>query len=214
MQKRLSIEKYNFTLYNDITSIIFNEESIKNKIISEINTKDFIFINSKTISERVRVSDFLKANNFDMRLLIKFRINELISADLSTLPIEDQIYLKIIVIINNNDEKDYIFDDVLSYLSEDRKKIIFKTIFDKNLKYYNFTSDIEEVIYSNYLIVLSKDGVAIEGSVKSVLAEEKLLKRLGFSLPVIYDLSLQLKSYGLIDKPYVDVRKLVNDLWK
>ncbi len=214
MQKRLSIEKYNFTLYNDITSIIFNEESIKNKIISELNTKDFIFINSKTISERVRVSDFLKANNFDMRLLIKFRINELISADLSTLPIEDQIYLKIIVIINNNDEKDYIFDDVLSYLSEDRKKIIFKTIFDKNLKYYNFTSDIEEVIYSNYLIVLSKDGVAIEGSVKSVLAEEKLLKRLGFSLPVIYDLSLQLKSYGLIDKPYVDVRKLVNDLWK
>lgn len=214
MQKRLSIEKYNFTLYNDITSIIFNEESIKNKIISEINAKDFIFINSKTISERVRVSDFLKVNNFDMRLLIKFRINELISADLSTLPIEDQIYLKIIVIINNNDEKDYIFDDVLSYLSEDRKKIIFKTIFDKNLKYYNFTSDIEEVIYSNYLIVLSKDGVAIEGSVKSVLAEEKLLKRLGFSLPVIYDLSLQLKSYGLIDKPYVDVRKLVNDLWK
>lgn len=214
MQKRLSIEKYNFTLYNDITSIIFNEESIKNKIISEIDTKDFIFINSKTISERVRVSDFLKANNFDMRLLIKFRINELISSDLSTLPIEDQIYLKIVVIINNNDEKDYIFDDVLSYLSEDRKKIIFKTIFDKNLKYYNFTSDIEEVIYSNYLIVLSKDGVAIEGSVKSVLAEEKLLKRLGFSLPVIYDLSLQLKSYGLIDKPYVDVRKLVNDLWK
>lgn len=214
MQKLLSIEKYNFTLYNDITSIIFNEESIKNKIISEINTKDFIFINSKTISERVRVSDFLKANNFDMRLLIKFKINELISADLSTLPIEDQIYLKIIVIINNNDEKDYIFDDVLSYLSEDRKKIIFKTIFDKNLKYYNFTSDIEEVIYSNYLIVLSKDGVAIEGSVKSVLAEEKLLKRLGFSLPIIYDLSLQLKSYGLIDKPYVDVRKLVNDLWK
>lgn len=214
MQKRLSIEKYNFTLYNDITSIIFNEESIKNKIISEINTKNFIFINSKTISERVRVSDFLKANNFDMRLLVKFKINELISADLSTLPIEDQIYLKIIVIINNNDEKDYIFDDVLSYLSEDRKKIIFKTIFDKNLKYYNFTSDIEEVIYSNYLIVLSKDGVAIEGSVKSVLAEEKLLKRLGFSLPIIYDLSLQLKSYGLIDKPYVDVRKLVNDLWK
>ena len=214
MQKRLSIEKYNFTLYNDITSIIFNEESIKNKIISEISTKDFIFINSKTISERVKVSDFLKANNFDMRLLIKFKINELISSDLSTLPIEDQIYLKIIVIINNNDEKDYIFDDVLSYLSEDRKKIIFKTIFDKNLKYYNFTSDIEEVIYSNYLIVLSKDGVAIEGSVKSVLAEEKLLKRLGFSLPIIYDLSLQLKSYGLIDKPYVDMRKLVNDLWK
>ena len=69
MQKRLSIEKYNFTLYNDITSIIFNEESIKNKIISEINTKDFILINSKTISERVKVSDFLKANNFDMRLL-------------------------------------------------------------------------------------------------------------------------------------------------
>lgn len=214
MKKLLSIEKYKFSLYDEITSIIFNEESVKNDIVREINGDSFAIIDSRTVDSNVKVSDFLKANNFDMKLVNNYNIRDYLGTNLLDLKIEDQLYLKIIVIINYVNDRNFVFDDVLSYLSEDRKKIIFKTIFDKNVKYYNFTSDIEEVVYSNYLIVLSKDGVAVEGTVKSVLGEEKLLKRLGFSLPVIYDISLQLKSYGLIDKPYVDMKKLVNDLWK
>ena len=214
MKKLLSIEKYKFSIYDEITSIIFNDESVKNNIVREITDDSFAIIDSRTVDSNVKVSDFLKANNFDMKLVNKYNIRDYLGTNLLDLKVEDQLYLKIIVIINYVNDRNFVFDDVLSYLSEDRKKIIFKTIFDKNVKYYNFTSDIEEVVYSNYLIVLSKDGVAVEGTVKSVLGEEKLLKRLGFSLPVIYDISLQLKSYGLIDKPYVDMKKLVNDLWK
>ena len=44
--------------------------------------------------------------------------------------------------------------------------------------------------------------------------EEKLIKKLGFSLPFALDLSLQLKSYNIIDEEVYDVDKLVSALWK
>ena len=53
----------------------------------------------------------------------------------------------------------------------------------------------------------------VEGPVVSVLKEEKILKNLGFSLPFIYDLSLQLNYYGLIDSIYLDEKVLVDKLW-
>ena len=43
---------------------------------------------------------------------------------------------------------------------------------------------------------------------------EKLLKRLGISLPFIIDLNKYFMDYGLIKKYYLTNEKLVNALWK
>ena len=48
----------------------------------------------------------------------------------------------------------------------------------------------------------------------SAQEEEKLIKHNGFSLPFVVDLSYQLKDYGVIDKEYYSVDRLVSDLWK
>jgi hypothetical protein len=53
----------------------------------------------------------------------------------------------------------------------------------------------------------------LEGSTLSVLKEEKLLKRLGYKLPFVVDLSLQLNAYNLIDSIFLDEEVLVNKLW-
>ena len=213
MKKIFSLDEYSFYLYDEIISILYNSEKTKNTIIEKLSKSNFIIINSRGLDIDVKVNEFLKASKFDMKLLDYFNLHEYLNAYLSDLQVEDQLYIKLVSMIFKA-EQTIIFDDVLSYLSEERKKTLIRYIFDKNIKYINFTSDVEEVIFSNYLIVLSKDGVAIEGKVKSVLSEEKILKRLGFSLPVVFDISLQLKAYGLIDKPYIDMKKLVNDLWK
>ena len=76
------------------------------------------------------------------------------------------------------------------------------------------SSNIEDSLYFPYMVVLDKGIVAIEGKTMQVLAEEKLLKRLGIGLPFIIDLSIQLKLYGLVDKVYSDKRKLGKYLWK
>ena len=54
----------------------------------------------------------------------------------------------------------------------------------------------------------------MEGKSKLVLQEEKILKKLGFNLPFIVELSNSLKYYQLVDKTYFDSLELVEDLWK
>ena len=54
----------------------------------------------------------------------------------------------------------------------------------------------------------------MEGTKEQVLNEEKILKKLGFNLPFIIELSKGLKLYGLIDKIYFNNEELVSALWK
>jgi len=54
----------------------------------------------------------------------------------------------------------------------------------------------------------------MEGKKELVLQEEKILKKLGFNLPFIVELSNGLKYYGVIDKVYFNNEELVNVLWK
>ena len=54
----------------------------------------------------------------------------------------------------------------------------------------------------------------MEGNYKEILKEEKILKKLGFNLPFILELSLGLKYYNLTNDLYYDNESLVNYLWK
>ena len=213
MQKIFGIEKYNFYLSDITTSIIYNDESIKNKIITELQKESYLVIDTKIFNANITVKVYLKLAKFNMKLIPYFDIEKYLSTKISSLSFETQIYLKIIALINVKD-KIIVFDDVLTFLNPLQKSYIIKYLKDNELTYFNFTSDIEEILYTKYLIVTSKDGVIIEGKTRSVLNEEKLLKRSGFALPFSVDLSHQLKDYGLIDKEYYSIDKLVNDLWQ
>jgi hypothetical protein len=84
----------------------------------------------------------------------------------------------------------------------------------KNILLINVTSDLEDVLYTDYVMCLYKGISGIDGKSLDVLKEEKILKRLGFSLPFMVDLSIQLKLYGLIDKVYLNKEAMVKNLWK
>lgn len=213
MRKLYAIEDLNFFVYDVSITVIYNNEIVKNRIIRNFREHNFFIIDSKDIISNKSVSEYLKANKFNMKMVPYFNLEKIISRKLKNLSYRERIYLKTIILITTI-KLTYIFDDILTFLNEDEKNIIIKYLKDNNLNFLNITSDIDEVLFTNYLIVLTKGGVAIEGNTKNVLKEEKLLKKLGFSLPFTYDLSLQLMSYGLLDKPYYSVDRLVNNLWK
>ena len=212
MHKIYNDDAFNFSLYDISTSIIYNTEKTKNSILKKIDIDDAYIIDSKLLDHNVAVGNYLKRKEFDMKLVSYFKIEELLSKKINTLHIEEQLYLKIILLITKLNWMP-IFDDVLTYISDSNKKLVFKYMKQNNIRFINITSDIEEVLYTNYLIVLSSNGVAIEGRTKDVLNEEKILKRIGFTLPVIYDISKQLKAYGVIEEEYCDIDKLVMKLW-
>lgn len=122
-------------------------------------------------------------------------------------------YKEVIDIINNYQKKIIIFDNLLTFFSLKEKREIFTLLKNKKIYFINITLNEEEFLFSNYIIAFYEGKIALEGKTKQVLNEEKILKRLGYSLPFIIDLSKQLKCYNLIDEAYYDKNKLIEALW-
>ena len=78
----------------------------------------------------------------------------------------------------------------------------------------NFTTNIEESLIGNKIIITSEDKVLVSGSTLSVLNEEKLLKRLKVGLPFIVELNKYLMDYGIVNKYILNYKELVDAVWK
>ena len=125
-----------------------------------------------------------------------------------------------IKVINNSEDLRHIsdsfviFNDVLRTLKQAELERFLEQLDGLDIHFINITSNTEEALYAESLIVYYKEKVIVEGSTISVLKEERILKKLGFKLPFIYDFSLQLNYYGVIDSIFLDENVLVNKLWK
>jgi len=119
-----------------------------------------------------------------------------------------------VIFLVNNGYKKIIMDDLLTSLDLSIRRKLMEKLKEKDIRFINITMDIEDVLFTDYIIVMFNNQVALEGKTLEVLKEEKILKRMGLTLPFIVDLSIQLKYYGLIDKIYLDRDELVDVLWK
>lgn len=109
--------------------------------------------------------------------------------------------------------KQVIFNETLYGLKLDEKMKIFKLLKKQNISYINVTSNVEDAIYSDYIFVYDGSKLVLEGNRNEVLKEEKTLKRLGYGLPFVVDLSIQLNYYDIFNKVYYDLDELVRALW-
>lgn len=111
-------------------------------------------------------------------------------------------------------KKVFVFLNILTYLDDEFKRKLFLFLKRANKTIINYTTDIEEALHFDYLVIIHNNEVVIEGATKEVLKEEKIIKKLGFKLPFIVELSSGLKYYGLVNKLYYENESLVDDLWK
>ena len=109
--------------------------------------------------------------------------------------------------------KQVIFNETLYGLKLDEKMEIFKLLKKQNISYVNVTSNVEDALYSDYIFVYDGNKLVLEGNRNEVLKEEKTLKRLGYGLPFVVDLSIQLNYYDIFNKVYYDLDELVGALW-
>lgn len=160
---------------------------------------DYLDYTSLSLSDQKLVHQFLKLTNLQYsfsKLNTFFRLKAIILKELFYHP------------------KFFLFDDVLSFLKNEEKKEIIDFLHQQDVTILGVTSNMEDLMLFPYLIVMGKEGVLMEGKTNLVLQEEKILRRLGFSLPFYVDLSLQLKSYGLVKSIITNERELTNRLWK
>ena len=104
--------------------------------------------------------------------------------------------------------------NVLHLLSRNNIDKLIEYLKESNKEFIIITNNMEEVMYTDYLIVIDgSESILIEGKTKLVLEESKLLKRLGFDLPFYFEMSNLLMDYGLIDNIYDNKDDLVGALW-
>lgn len=144
------------------------------------------------------------SNNINRKFLMQF----------SEYPIIDELkFSELKNKIEFHTSKRIVFNNSLYLLRDYEKEEIFDLLKKQNIKYINITNDIEETIYCDYILVYDNNNLVIDGKKETVLKEEKLLKKLGYGLPFVVDLSTQLNYYGVFAKTYYEMDDLVGDLW-
>ena len=191
----------NTTIYDiDTTILAISSFNYTNDAIYYINNNCIVITKNRTTT------------NFDIPedLYALFSLEELKNKkDLTEF---DELKLKILSCLNSNN-KIFVFMNVLTYLDSDFKEKVIRYLKLGNKRIINYTTDIEETLLLDYIVVIHENKIIMEGKKELVLKEEKILKKLGFHLPFVVELSNGLKYYGLVTKTYFNNKELVNDLW-
>ena len=192
----------NTTIYDiDTTILTTSSFNYTNDAIYYMNNNCVVITKNRT------------ATNFDIPedLYALFSLEELKNKkDLTEF---DELKLKILSCLNSNN-KIFVFMNVLTYLDSDFKEKVIRYLKLGSKRIINYTTDIEETLLLDYIVVIHENKIIMEGKKELVLKEEKILKKLGFHLPFVVELSNGLKYYGLVTKTYFNNKELVNDLWK
>ncbi len=159
----------------------------------------------------VITKDTLKDLTLSPTLFKKFNCEYLINKE--DLTLIDKIKINILNSLESSN-KIYVFFNVLTYLDYEFKTNIINYLKENNKQIINYTTDIEETLLLEYLMVIQNNNIIMEGLKEDILKEEKILQKLGFNLPFIVELSLGLKYYNLVDNLYFNNESLVNSLWK
>lgn len=201
------------------TLIANNYQNIK------INTKkiNYVYSNSNeqiivnTVKEQLMF--FTKQTNLESsiikrsidKIIHEFKLKDIIDKDPYKLDNEQkQIVLLLSNVLAQPDL--LILDDALSFVGSYYKTKILKYLKKQKISIINFTNDVEESIYGQYIIIINKKLI-INKTLKKALKEEKIFIDNDLRLPFIAELSLKLKYYGIIDDVTLNINELVNNIW-
>ena len=145
------------------------------------------------------------ANNADKVFMLKLGSFPIIEGDFSYEKLKEKLEMF--------PNKRLIFKNSLYGLKKEEKKEIINLLAKQNINFVNVTCDVEESLLSDYIIVYDEDKKVLEGNMESVLRNEKVLKKLGFGVPFVVDLSIQLNYYDVLKKVYFNLDELVGVLW-
>ncbi len=199
----IDVNQDNFEALRKCIAVVYRDSSFITELVKDElrYSLENMNIDPKVIKERIN-----ELNEY-------FGINKLLNKSINNLSLNDRTLVKILsyAVI----EPTYIaLDDLLIDLNNRTKILLLNYLNSKNIMLINVTTNMEDVLYTDYILCLYDGISAIDGKTLDVLRNEKILKRLGFSLPFMVDLSIQLELYGLIKKQYLSKEAMVKNLWK
>ena len=199
----IDVSPDNFDVLRRCIAVIYRDTPFLTEVVKDElrYSLEHSNVNPKIIKEKLN-----ELNDF-------FGINKLLNKSLINLSVNDRTLVKILSYALM--EPSYLaLDDILIDLDTRTKILLLNYLNSKKIMLINVTSNLEDALYTDYTLCLFNGINAIDGKTLDVLKNEKIIKRLGFSLPFMLDLSIQLELYGLINKTYLNKEGLVKNLWK
>lgn len=146
-----------------------------------------------------------------------FKIEDILNKGIDSITNSERQKINVVVALINYPDV-VVLDDCLHQLSVSDKKIVFEVLNrykkEKKMTVIMVTHDMEDVIGSDRVIVLNCGKVVMDGSVIRVFKKRDKLFSLGIRVPFVIDLSLRLMDKGIVNHVYLDMRKLVDGIWK
>lgn len=234
MSKEITIKNLNYNVLENF-SISFDNSSLytisspnrcgKTTLLKYINKEysstlidNNIYFTQDIVVNEIKLSlinNNLYTKEYLNQMIKKYDLEDIKSKKISSLSLENKIYLKLVISIINN-SKIILLDNIDNFVSDEimiriidlinqvkEDKIIIMTL--TNLKYSE---------YSDYLYIINKDKIILKGKPLEVLQKDNILNKLGIDLPFMVDLSTKLRDYDLIDTIITDMDGMVDLLWK
>lgn len=111
-----------------------------------------------------------------------------------------------------------ILDEALLMIDLNERKEILEVLkmynTKKNVTILSFTYDLDEVFYSNRLVVLNDGKIIVDGKFPYVFEEEAVMRKIGLEVPFMVELCKKLQLYNLTNEIELDFERLVDKLWK
>ena len=185
--------------YKTIKCLIPKEiELINNTVQEEIDYHNKKLIDEQELIKRLKLTRLKKAqiNSLGDKELIKLQLL------ISLLSKPKVLFIDNIMSYFNKEEIKELNDLLKDYIKEYKTTIIITTI------------DLNNTIYSDYLIIINDNKIVLEGEPLEVLEKDNIINKVNLDLPFMIDLSSKLRDYDLIKEIEIDKESLINKLWK
>ena len=225
MKKLIELKSLNIVFYeNKFYTISGSNNSGKTTLIRILNASDNLFKAVIPFELRINRDNLLEELNYQKidKELVDYILKGLKIKGISKRPINSlskkEIILIQIALALAKRPKALLLDSIDNYLSEDEINKLFKFLKDYQNKYtlavINTTINLKESLLTDYLYVLHKGEVILEGEPLNVLQNDNILNRIGLEVPFMIDLSVKLRDYELISGIELDQDRMVDILWK
>ena len=203
------LNKRNMKNIRSCVSVLFDD--INNLAVGEFVSDELsIGLNNLGVDE-------LKISKMVIDIAKKFKIENILNNGVFNISNSERVKMFLASALITNPSI-LIMDDCLHQLSVSDKRLVLDILKDynknKKLTVIMVTNNMEDTYVSDRIIVLNKGSVVMDGTPLSVFKQKDKLFSYGVKIPFIIDLSLRLMDMKIINHVYVDMRKLVDDIWK